>query len=92
VDTRADSGNVSGRRLGGNNCGLRSDDCGLTWDVGGNGGLGRHSRYNAQGVGLLKEGSLGSRIDGRLRCCQMADSLPDEMHQELTVRAAGTED
>lgn len=81
MDTRADSWDVSGRRLGGNNCGLRGDGCGLAGDAGNSCGLaglrssnGEHSRYNAQRVGLGEERSLGESIDRGLEYLLVADS------------------
>lgn len=90
MDTRADGGDVSGRRLLGNDSGLRSDDCGLVGDVGGSGGLAGHSSDNAQGVGLLQERSLGVGVDG-LGCLLDDDRMADQVGQELTV-SAETED
>jgi hypothetical protein len=75
VDTRADSWDVSGCRLGGDNSGLRGDGSRLAGDHGdscGLGGLrssnGEHSRDNAERVGLGEERSLGESIDRGLEC------------------------
>jgi hypothetical protein len=76
VDTRADGWDVSRGRLGGNDCGLRGDDCGLAWLVGDNcrlAGLlsvdGEHSCYHAERVGLRKQGGLGEWVDRGLHSC-----------------------
>jgi hypothetical protein len=75
VDTRADSWDISGCRLGGYDSGLRCDDAGLAGDHGDSCGLaglrssnGEHSSDNAERVGLGEERSLGERIDAGLGC------------------------
>lgn len=91
MDTRADGGDVSGRRLLGDDCGLRSDGCGLVGDIGGSGRLAGDSSDNAQGVGLLQERSLGVGVDG-LGGLLDDDLMADpKVGQELTV-SAETED
>lgn len=62
VDTGADGGDVSGRRLGSDDGRLRGDDGGLGADVGGSGG---HASYDTERVGLGEVAGLGSRVDRR---------------------------
>jgi hypothetical protein len=79
VDTSADSWDVSGCRLGGDNSGLRGDGSGLAGDHGDSCGLGglrssdrEHARDNAERVGLGEERSLGESIDRGLECLLVA--------------------
>lgn len=74
VDTRADSGDVSGGGLGGDDGGLRGHDCRLAGLLSDNGGLrgllggnGEHASDHAEGVGLLEQRGLGEGVDRGLR-------------------------
>ena len=62
VDTRADSGDVSGYWLGGNGSGLAGYGIGLSSDGSISSG---HASNDTQRVGLGEVGGLGSRVDGR---------------------------
>jgi hypothetical protein len=61
VDTRANSGDVSGCGLSGNNSGLGGYGIGLSGD----GGISRgHASNDTERVGLGEVGGLGGRVDG----------------------------
>lgn len=63
MNTWADSWDVGGQRLAGNNCGLagdRGDNCGLAGDLGHDGG---HAGHDAQGVGLREVHVLWEGVD-----------------------------
>jgi len=62
VDTRADSGDVSGYWLGGNGSGLAGYGIGLSSDGSISSG---HASDDTERVGLGEVGGLGSRVDGR---------------------------
>jgi hypothetical protein len=76
VDTGADGWDVSGCGLGGNDCRLRGDNCGLVGLLGDNGWLGgllgsngELASHHAERVGLRKQGGLREGVDGRLKYC-----------------------
>jgi hypothetical protein len=64
VDTRADSGDISGCGLSSNDSGLGGYGIGLSSD----GGISRgHASNDTERVGLGEEGGLRGRVDGGRR-------------------------